>query len=179
MSKKKAEYWIKHLSLQAHPEGGFFKETYRSKEQLEPNALPQRYSGNRNFSTSIYFLLTKDSVSNFHRLNSDEIWHFHYGGTAKIYFIKPNGEYEEKLIGDDRNAGESFQVVIPKHTWFAAEVIREHYVLVGCTVAPGFEFEDFELADRQTLSSAYPQHQTLIARFTRNRVSPLGDNSIS
>jgi predicted cupin superfamily sugar epimerase len=168
MSKKKADYWIKHLGLQTHPEGGYFKEVYRSQEQFDGEALPERYNGVRNVSTSIYFLLTEDSVSNFHRLNSDEIWHFHYGGTAKIHFVKPNGEYEEKLIGDDLNAGESFQVMIPKHTWFAAEVIREDYVLFGCTVAPGFEFEDFELADRQTLSSAYPQYQTLIARFTRN-----------
>ena len=161
-----ASYWIEKLDLQAHPEGGFFNETYRSEEVLAGDVIPSRYGKERNFGTSIYFLLTTDSVSNFHRLKSDEIWHFHYGGSAKIHFIDESGKYWSKDIGLKIESDQSIQVVIPKNTWFAAEVIEEDYILVGCTVAPGFDFEDFELADRQSLSSAYPQHQTLIARFT-------------
>lgn len=166
--EKNANYWIDKLNLQQHPEGGFFAETYRSKERLNESKLPDRYQSSRVFGTSIYFLLTTDSVSNFHRLNSDEIWHFHFGGTAKIHFINKQGEHSEHLIGAELEKGEHLQVVIPRGTWFAAEVAVGDFILVGCTVAPGFEFEDFVLADRQVLSSAYPQHQTLIERFTNN-----------
>ena len=166
---KDAQYWIEKLNLQEHPEGGYFVETYRSKERLNESKLPDRYKTSRVFGTSIYFLLTTKSVSNFHRLASDEIWHFHLGGSAKIHFIDKEGEYSEHLIGADLEAEMSLQVVIPKGTWFAAEVVDDEFVLVGCTVAPGFEFEDFELADRTELSSVYPQHSTLIARFTNNK----------
>ncbi|OEK02428.1 hypothetical protein BFP97_13245 [Roseivirga sp. 4D4] len=169
MSEKSAEYWIEKLKLQAHPEGGYFNETYRSKEHIEGTELPSRYGSSRVFGTSIYFLLTIESVSNFHRLASDEIWHYHQGGGAIIHMISEEGELTSKRIGPDLEAGESLQVIIPKGTWFAAEVERDAYILVGCTVAPGFEFEDFELADRDALSSAYPQHGTLISGFTNNR----------
>ena len=168
MSEKTAAYWIEKLGLEFHPEGGYFKETYRSKDRLHESKLPDRYSSSRVFGTSIYFLLTTESVSNFHRLASDEIWHYHQGGSAVIHMISNNGELTSKRIGHDLEAGESLQVVIPRGTWFAAEVVKDHFILVGCTVAPGFEFEDFELADRKGLSSAYPQHQTLISRFTNN-----------
>lgn len=166
--KKDAQYWIDKLNLQEHPEGGYFSETYRSDEILDRSDLPDRYNSTRVFGTSIYFLLTTKSVSNFHRLTSDEIWHFHYGQAAKIHFIDQQGGHSEHLIGCDHEQGEKLQVVIPKGTWFAAEVIKGDYILVGCTVAPGFEFEDFELADQAELSSVYPQHQTLIERFTKN-----------
>lgn len=163
---KSAQYWIDKLELQAHPEGGYYKETYRSKDRLHEFKLPDRYKSSRVFGTSIYFLLTAESNSNFHRLNSDEIWHFHTGGAAKIHFISPQGDLSTKTIGIDLEAGEQLQVVIPKHYWFAAEIISGDYILVGCTVAPGFEFEDFHLADRSELTSAYPDHKTLIERFT-------------
>lgn len=169
MSEKTAEYWIDKLSLQAHPEGGYFNETYRSDERIEGGELPSRYGSSRVFGTSIFFLLTTESVSNFHRLASDEIWHYHQGGGAIIHMISEDGQLSFKKVGSDLASGESLQVIIPKGTWFAAEVVKEDYILVGCTVAPGFEFEDFELADRDALSSAYPEHQTLISRFTNNR----------
>lgn len=165
---KNAQYWIEKLNLQQHPEGGFYAETYRSKDRLHESKLPDRYKSPRVFGTSIHFLLTTESVSNFHRLNSDEIWYFHTGGAAKIHFIDKQGAHSEHLIGSDLESDQSFQVVIPKETWFAAEVVEGDFILVGCTVAPGFEFEDFELADRTELSSAYPQDQTLIGRFTNN-----------
>lgn len=163
---KNPQYWIEKLNLQVHPEGGYFNETYRSNESLETTTLPQRYGSPRTFGTSIYFLLTTESVSNFHRLSSDEIWHYHQGGSAVIHMISPEGVLQSKRIGCDLEGGDSLQVVIPRGHWFAAEVVEEYFILVGCTVSPGFEFEDFELADRNGLSSAYPQHQTLVDRFT-------------
>ena len=149
-----------------HPEGGYFTETYRSSEKLNQSQLPDRYSSDRVFGTSIYFLLTTESVSNFHKLNSDEIWHFHFGGMAKIHFLFEDGSYNAQLIGSDLESDASLQVTIPRGSWFAAEVINGDFILVGCTVSPGFEFEDFVLADQQELSSAYPAHKTLIERFT-------------
>lgn len=163
---KDAKYWIEKLNLLAHPEGGYFNETYRSEERVEKNTLPERYDSSRTFGTSIYFLLTTESVSNFHRLASDEIWHYHQGGSATIHMISEKGELISKRIGPDIEAGESLHVVIPKRTWFAAEVVRDGFILVGCTVAPGFEFEDFELAINEKLVGQYPKFKDLIFRFT-------------
>ena len=165
--KKNAQYWINKLNLQEHPEGGYFVETYRSNERIHESKLPDRYKTSRVFGTSIYFLLTRESVSNFHRLSSDEIWHFHTGGKARIHMISETGDYQQALIGEPSDAEVSFQAIISQNTWFAAEVIEGDYILVGCTVAPGFEFEDFILADRQSLLSAYPMHKNLIERFTK------------
>lgn len=164
--KKDAAYWIEELDMTEHPEGGYFKETYRSSETLQPAQLPERYATPRQLGTSIYFLLTQERVSNFHRLNSDEIWHFHTGGAGRIHFIHSDGRYEYKDIGATPADGQSFQVVIPRHSWFAAEVIEDEYILVGCTVAPAFDFADFELADRERLTGAYPALADMISRFT-------------
>lgn len=168
MNKKKdAAYWIKALSLIEHPEGGYFKETYRADEELATENLPERYTSSRCFGTSIYFLLTTSSVSNFHRLNSDEIWHFHCGGAARIHFISPEGEYYCRSIGSFLEEGQQLQVVIPRHSWFAAEVISDDFILVGCTVAPGFDFADFELAEKGQLLKEFPDLAELIDKFTR------------
>lgn len=164
--KNTADYWIEKLEMIQHPEGGYFKETFRADEKTVAAQLPERYSTERCISTSIYFLLTTESVSNFHRLNSDEIWHFHNGGAARIHMISPDGVYGYKDIGTSLEDGQQLQVIIPRHSWFAAEVISEDYILVGCTVAPGFEFEDFELAQRTELSDEHPELSSLIERFT-------------
>lgn len=161
-----AQYWIEKLEMIQHPEGGYFKETFRADEKTGATHLPSRYSMERCISTSIYFLLTTESVSNFHRLNSDEIWHFHTGGAGRIHMISHEGEYSHQDIGPSLEAGQQFQVIIPRHSWFAAEVIEGDYILVGCTVAPGFEFEDFELAKRAELTKAEPELSSLIERFT-------------
>ncbi len=166
MEEKNAKYWIAKLGLIEHPEGGYFKETYRSKESIDKTALPDRYKELRVFGTSIYFLLTTESVSKFHRLQSDEIWHYHQGGAARIHIISPEGEYYSKVIGVDIGNEQSLQVIIPRNSWFAAEVVEGDFILVGCTVAPGFEFEDFELADRVELSESYPELKELINQFT-------------
>ncbi len=163
---KNAAYWIEKLEMIQHPEGGYFKETFRADEKTGAAQLPDRYSADRCISTSIYFLLTTESVSNFHRLNSDEIWHFHTGGAARIHIISPEGVHGYKDIGALLEDGQQLQVIIPRHSWFAAEVISEDYILVGCTVAPGFEFEDFELAQRSELSKQHPELGSLIERFT-------------
>lgn len=163
---KSAEYWIEKLGLEQHPEGGFYKETYRSKDRIHESKLPDRYKSSRVFGTSIYFLLTKESKSMFHRLNSDEIWHFHVGGAAQIHFISPTGEAFSKIIGSDLDSDQQLQVVIPKHHWFAAEVTQGDFILVGCTVSPGFEFQDFELAKRDELIELFPSQTVIIQRFT-------------
>ncbi len=168
MSSIKASYWINALEMLPHPEGGYYKETYRSNENISFDKLTNRYDGQRSFGTSIYFLLTINDRSHFHRLKSDEIWHYHQGGLVKIHMISSSGELISKDLGTEIELGQQLQVVIPKGTWFAAEVIHGDFILVGCTVAPGFAFEDFELANRNQLSAAFPQHQTLIEQFTKN-----------
>lgn len=163
--KKDREYWVKKLDLQPHPEGGYFRETYRSEETIAKTGLPDRYNGARAFSTAIYFLLENGNFSAFHRLKSDELWHFCTGETVIIHIIDPRGNYETIQVGDTENA--AFQTVVKAGCWFAAEVTAGGFSLVSCMLAPGFDFADFELAERKKLVSQYPQHQDLITRLTR------------
>ena len=166
---KTADYYIKKLNLQKHPEGGAFREIYRSAESITSEALPERFGGDRSYSTSIYFLLQGEDISAFHKIKSDEIWHFYDGSGAKIYIISPDGELTTRIIGKEIEKEESFQVIIPHGTWFAAELInKERFILVGCTVSPGFDFHDFELAERSILTNKFPKHKELIERLTSN-----------
>ncbi|MFA6979359.1 MAG: cupin domain-containing protein [Ignavibacteriaceae bacterium] len=162
-----AKYWIHKLDLIKHLEGGYYKEIYRSEEVIALEALPDRYSGERNVSTSIYFMLDKEQVSHFHKLQSDEIWHFYYGGSLTIYMINESGNYSVQKLGRNLDEGEALQFVIPKCTWFAAEVNdKKSFSLIGCTVAPGFDFADFELSKREELVKQFPQYKSLIERLT-------------
>jgi predicted cupin superfamily sugar epimerase len=162
------EYWIQKLGLARHPEGGYFREIYRSSEGIPRKGLPDRYDGPRFFSTSMYYLLSGEEVSYFHRLKSDEIWHFYRGSFLSLYVISPEGRLGEIQIGSDIEAGQVFQTVIPAGHWFAASVGEpDSYSLVGCTVAPGFDFRDFELGQRNELLAVYPQHQAIIKKLTR------------
>ena len=164
---KPAEHWVKQLELQAHPEGGFYKETYRSTEIITRNGLPDRFTGTRNFSTAIYFLLRSEDCSMFHRIKSDELWHFHDGSALTIYILNEEGLTSKKL-GPHPEHGESLQVVIPANCWFGALVDdAESYTLSGCTVSPGFDFNDFELADRGKLLKEYPDHAGIITRLSK------------
>lgn len=164
---KKAEYWINKLNLTKHPEGGHFKEVYRADELINNKFLPERYTGDRNYSTSIYFLLEGEDKSHFHKLKSDEIWHFYEGSSVSVYIIYPDGKLEIKKLGNNFDEREEFQVIIPRGTWFGAEVNdKNSFALFGCTVAPGFDFSDFELADKNKLISDFPQHEELIEKFT-------------
>lgn len=164
---KTAEFYIEKLKLQKHPEGGAFSEIYRCDEIITKGSLDKRYSGERSISTSIYFMLGKGEISAFHRIKSDEIWHFYDGCPATVYIIDEEGKLIIKIIGREIENNESFQVVIPRNCWFAAEVNdKDGFLLVGCTVAPGFDFNDFELADKEKLLNEYPEHKALIERLT-------------
>ena len=164
----KFEYYIEKLGLLKHPEGGWFKEVYRSDEMIKKEHLPERFSGERNHSTSIYFMLTSDTFSAFHRIKSDELWHFYDGSPVTIYIIDAAGKYSEIVLGRNQESGEVFQCVIPMGVWFGAKVNKpDSFSLVGCTVAPGFHFDDFELAERDVMIKAYPEHIEIIEKLTR------------
>jgi len=163
----KENYWIDKLNLSKHPEGGFFKEVYRSDENIAVGALPDRYKGDRSFSTSIYFLLKDDDYSGFHRILSDETWHFYTGTTLELFVLCDDGRLVRHLLGQDVKAGENLQMTIPKNHWFSARVLdKNSYALLGCTVAPGFHFDDFEIANRHKLMFKFPQHHQIINELT-------------
>lgn len=159
---------IKKLDLKPHPEGGYFKETYRSKGEISQECLHSNYNGKRNYSTCIYFLLTSDMFSAFHKIKQDEIWHFYKGSPIDLHTISETGTHSEFTIGSDIDKGQTPQLIVPANHWFAARVLNENdYALVGCTVSPGFNFDDFELAGRHDLISKFPQHQQIITKLTR------------
>ncbi|MCF8379438.1 MAG: cupin domain-containing protein [Bacteroidales bacterium] len=164
---KTAIYWIKQLDLQPHPEGGHFKEVYRSGEFVQKKGLPARYSSFRAFSTSIYFLLRGSEYSAFHRLKSDETWHFYEGTTLLIFIILPDGKMATIGLGRNPDKKEVLQFTIPKGAWFAARTeLKNSYSLLGCTVAPGFDFDDFEMGKKENLMRKFPQHKNLIAALS-------------
>lgn len=164
--QQKAKQYINHLQLIKHPEGGYFREVYRSGERILPTHLPKRYKSSRNFSTSIYFLLEGKQFSSFHILKSDELWHFYDGSAVLLYIISQKGELSVKKLGRDQDS--ALQLTIEKQNWFAAEVEdKKSFALFGCTVSPGFEFEDFELGKRDDLIKKFPQHSVLIKRLTK------------
>ncbi len=166
---KDANYWIDHLNLASHPEGGYFKETYRSDEIIDGNNLPARFGGGaRNYSTAIYYLIESSKNSKLHKIKSDELWHFYHGEPLDIFILDPNSaRFEVLTLGSNMEEGQHLQLVVPKNCWFGAKVKSEEgYALVGCTVAPGFDFLDFELADRNILINTYPQLKQEISALT-------------
>lgn len=163
-----ADYLIDKLRLTAHPEGGYFKETYCSDIAIRKDAFPKGYTGERPLMTAIYFLLKGDDFSAFHRLKSDELWHFYLGSSMTIWIIRPNGELDELKLGNQMGNNEVCQATIPAGCWFGASVDdKESFSLVGCTVSPGFHFDDFELAQRDDLIRTYPAHEAIIRMLTR------------
>jgi len=168
MVSSKALHWVNQLQLVEHPEGGWYKEVYRSEGSIASSSLPDRFDGERSYATSIYFLLSSDVFSAFHRILSDEIWHFYAGDGLLIHEIDAAGRYSVHQLGSDIFGGDVFQLVIPAGSWFASEVKPGgNYGLVGCTVAPGFDFRDFEMASGFALSSRYPKHSEQILRLCR------------
>jgi predicted cupin superfamily sugar epimerase len=166
---KNANYWIKKLNLEAHPEGGFYRQTYKADLVLPREALPPNFTGPRAVSTAIYFLLQGKSFSAFHRLRSDELWHFYAGAPLLVHVIGESGEYSKILLGSDPDAEQQRQAVVKAGCWFASHLRdRKSLALVGCTVAPGFDFADFELAKREELTRRYLQHRQLIEQLTRD-----------
>lgn len=164
-----AKYWIEKLALDRHPEGGYYRETYRSGERIAAEALPGRYDrGERAFSTAIYFLLAGEDFSAFHRLRSDEIWHFYAGDPLTVHVLDETGGYSRCTLGRNGENGEVFQCVIPRGGWFGAMLESpDSFALVGCTVAPGFDFRDFEMGNRAELVRLFPEHRSLIEKLTR------------
>jgi predicted cupin superfamily sugar epimerase len=153
---------VERLGLQEHPEGGFYKETYRSNQTIETDKNVYR-----NISTAIYFLLENENKSLFHRIKSDELWFFHQGEALEIVFIK-EGVLNTIILGNNLENGEVVQATIPANTWFASRVKNlKGYSLVSCTVAPGFDFADFELAKREDLINEFPNLKETIEKFTK------------
>lgn len=168
MNTSKIEYFVSHLNLKPHPEGGYFKEVYRSETIIPQSCLPDRFSGYRNHATSIYFLLSSNNFSAFHRIKQDEIWNFHTGSSLSVHVIDRSGNYTKHRVGLNLENGDVPQLVVKAGNWFASSVDSpDAFALVGCTVAPGFDFSDFELADRNELIEEFPMHQEVITALTR------------
>lgn len=166
--ERDAGFWIGRLGLERHPEGGWFRETYRAAESMEGNCLPERFRGSRAFSTAIQFLLTGDDMSALHRIRSDEVWHFYAGSPLVIHIISPEGAYRAVTLGREPDRGEVFQATVEAGSWFGASLPETGgFALVGCTVAPGFDFEDFDLGRREELIRLFPGHRELITALTR------------
>lgn len=163
---KKVDYWVNHLDLLPHPEGGFFKEVYRSEATVSVVIMEAGMKGDRSLATGIYFLITAGNFSAFHRIKSDEMWHFYYGDPLIVHIIALDGSYTKLSIGLDLEKGQIPQAVVPAGAWFASESLGA-YSLVGCTVSPGFDFKDFELAKKEKLTHEFPQHKELISRLCR------------
>jgi len=161
------EKLIDSLGLEQHPEGGWYREVYRSSERIPLAGLPERFNGERAFCTSIYFLLAGDAFSAFHRIKQDELWHFHDGDGLTVHVIDKAGDYQQKRLGRNSEAGEAYQHVVEAGDYFAASVASGGYALVGCTVAPGFDFADFEMPTRASMLALFPQHKTVIQQLTR------------
>ena len=157
---------VRDLGLAAHPEGGWFCETYRSAERVPASALPARFGGDRSMATSILYLLFMVERSRFHRLRADEVWCHHAGNQMLLHLLERGGVRQVQV------GGGTPQALVPHGTWFAAEVgdytsmDRQGFSLVSCFVSPGFEYEDFELADRDALLAEFPAERELILRFT-------------
>lgn len=165
-----AAQWIEQLALQPHPEGGFFRETYRSVHMVPSQALPDRYAGARSLATTIFYLLRGEEVSRLHRLRTDENWYYHAGNPLKLHQFNSDGSYRHTCLGLDPGAGAEPQRVMPAGCWFGAEVAtcsEGGYTLVSCSLAPGFEFADFELGDPEELLAAWPEYAALIRKLSR------------
>lgn len=157
---------IEKFKLKKHPEGGYFKEVYRSLGKISQTNLPEEFVGDRNYATSIYFLLTSNDFSAFHKINQDEIWHFYKGSSLKLHMISPEGTYSNVLIGNNFENNEVPQFVVPAHYFFAAEVLTNNsYSFVGCSVSPGFDFKDFEMPKAKELLKKYPEYEEIIMRL--------------
>lgn len=157
----------KQFKLQPHPEGGFYSAGYRSPEFLRSEGLPHRYNAPRNLYSSIYFMVTNTSSSRFHKLKTDEMWHFYHGDPVSLHLISESGHYTKIELSAEVGK-ERFMYLVKKNTWMAAscESIEKNYSLTGCTLAPGFEYDDFELGKRNELIASFPHLSDVIEKFT-------------
>ncbi|MFM0647773.1 cupin domain-containing protein [Paraburkholderia bryophila] len=155
---------IRRFDLKPHPEGGFFSETYRSAGRVMRDGEPAQ---TRSASTAIYYLLCDGAHSAWHRIKSDEVWHFYAGEPLNVHVLDENGALITHKLGNALMHPDAvFQAVVPAGLWFAAECADPAtFALVGCTVAPGFEFSEFELADVDALKARHPQHEGFIEKL--------------
>ena len=167
MENAKIDQIIEKLELIKHPEGGYYKENYRSLGEIKPDSLWREAKEPRSYSTGIYFLLKEHQFSAFHKIKQDEMWHHYLGSTLLLHIIDPNGNYKSIKIGKKLLEGEQLQYVVPANYWFASEVLnKDSFVLCGCTVSPGFDFKDFEMPARDILIKMFPKHRTIITNLT-------------
>ncbi|MBW9157976.1 cupin domain-containing protein [Clostridium tagluense] len=162
-----SQYFIDTLNMEAHPEGGFYKSSFCSCENISSNNLKTKFEGERILWTSIYFLLRDGEISSFHRLKSDEMWYYHAGSPLTIYMISPNGELTTKQLGLNIENGETPQFLVPKNHIFGSAMNSPGYSLVGCMVSPGFDFKDFEIIERDVLLNKYSEHKDIIIKLTK------------
>lgn len=162
------EQIIKELGLSPHPaEGGYFAETYQADETLVASALPARYCSQRAHSTAIYYLLTPDTFSAMHRLLSDEVFHFYLGDAVEMLILHPDGQGERRILGTNLVAGERPQIMVPRHYWQGSRLVTGgKFALLGTTVAPGFEYADYEHGNRNVLLEKYPLFSKAIIERT-------------
>lgn len=163
-----AETFIQQLSMQQHPEGGYFSSAYASETVICDGSIRVDFRDDRLLWTSIYFLLKEGEKSHFHRLKSDEMWYFHAGSPLTVHVIHPDGSYSTEKLGLDVANGEKPQVLVKKGTIFGSSMNEDGFSLVGCMVSPGFDFADFELFERSELLADYPQHEQIIHYLTRD-----------
>ncbi|MGZ7130217.1 MAG: cupin domain-containing protein [Halobacteriota archaeon] len=164
-----AEKLIKQLGLKPHPEGGYYRETYRSDEMLGTELLPERYIDDRCFGTAIYYLLTRETFSAIHRLKTDEIYHFYLGDPIELVQLLPDGSGRIVILGNDIMGGTQVQTVVVRGAWHGARLTDGgKYALLGTTVSPGFEFADNEIGDRKELIRSYPSFSDTIIALTRS-----------
>lgn len=182
-----AAYYVQKFNMQPHPEGGYFAETYRAVETIAQSALPGRFGGERSFGTAIYFLLESHHMSALHRIKSDEVWHFYAGVPLEVFVIYPDKTLTIIRLGNNPEQGDVFQAVVPAGCWFGSKPVVDATVVdatvvdagaistvangtdfsfVGCTVAPGFDFADFEMANRTDLLAKFPEHKAVIEMLT-------------
>lgn len=160
----RAQEIIKTLNLRPHPEGGYFSETYRSTKTIP--GKKEEFPAGRNHSTAIYYLLGSGDISRLHRIKSDEVWHHYEGSSVTIHVIHRNGLYTPLSLGCDLEAGQKPQQVVPAGAWFGATADQPgSYALCGCTVSPGFDFRDFEMADLSEMLQYFPQHGEIIRKL--------------
>ena len=152
MSQYNAQYWIDTLALEPHPEGGYYREVYRSSGSFTPNEI----GAERTYATSIYFLIERDNVSHFHSIKQDELWFYHAGAALSVYAISSSGALDEMVIGRETNKGQVLQAVIPAGAIFGSKSTGD-YSLVSCVVAPGFDFRDFILYPKKDLMERFPE----------------------
>jgi len=155
---------IQNLNLISHPEGGYFAEHYRSEETIEPAG----FSGSRSLATSIYFLLEEGQFSALHKIKSDEIWHFYMGDPLEIFEIDQNGNWISTILGQDLNQRQLLSYVVKAGNWFGSRPLQgSKFSLVGCTVSPGFDFQDFEMPSRAYFEAEFPEFKSKLHQVTR------------